>query len=63
MCDHARGCRSMSTIDEVRAAEKKVLQILDALKKAGAGDPNDLATGLRKATDDYARAVRELKST
>ena len=50
----------MSTIEEVRAAEKKVQKILDALKKADAGDANDLSAELQKATDEYARAVREL---
>ena len=52
----------MSTIEEVRAAEKKVNEVLESLKKAGAEDPNHLGTELRKATDDYARAVRELDS-
>jgi len=52
----------MSTIEEVRAAEKKVQEVLDALKKAGAQDPNHLNTELKTATDDYARAVRELNS-
>ena len=52
----------MSTIGEVRTAEKKVQEILDALKKAGAQDPNNLSTDLKNATDDYARAVRELNS-
>jgi hypothetical protein len=33
----------MSTIEEVRAAEKKVQELLDALKKAGAKDPNNLS--------------------
>jgi len=51
----------MSTIEEVRASEKKVKEILDALRKASALDPNRLGDALRKATDDYARAVRELK--
>ena len=50
----------MSTIEEVRAAEKKVQEILDALKKADARDANDLSAELQKATDEYARAVREL---
>lgn len=50
----------MSTIEEVRTAEKKVQEVLDALKKAGAQDPNNLSTDLKNATDDYARAVREL---
>jgi hypothetical protein len=52
----------MSTIEEVRSAEKKVNEVLESLKKAGAQDPNHLGTELRKATDDYARAVRELDS-
>jgi hypothetical protein len=51
----------MSTIEEVRAAEKKVQKVLDALKKCGAQDPNHLSTELRNATDEYAKAVRELK--
>ena len=53
----------MSTIEEVRAAEKKLQEVLEALKQASAQDPNHLSTELRKATDDYARAVRELSST
>ena len=52
----------MSTIEEVRAAEKRVQKALDALKKAPAEDPNHLADELTKATDEYARLVRELKS-
>jgi hypothetical protein len=54
--------RAMSTIEEVRAAEKKIQEVLEALKKASAQDPNHLNAELRKATDDYARAVRELNS-
>jgi len=50
----------MSTIEEVRVAEKKLQEVLDALRKTDAQDPKDLATELRKVTDDYARAVREL---
>ena len=53
----------MSTIEQVRAAEKKLQEVLEALKKAGAQDPNLLSTELKKATDDYDRAVRELSST
>lgn len=52
----------MSTIEEVRAAEKRVQKLLDALKKAPANDPNHLADELRKATDEYARVVHELNS-
>jgi hypothetical protein len=51
----------MSTIEEVRAAEKKMQTILDALKKAPAHDPDHLGNELQKATDEYARLVRELK--
>ncbi|MGD1081576.1 MAG: hypothetical protein ABR881_24920 [Candidatus Sulfotelmatobacter sp.] len=52
----------MSTIEEVRAAEKRVQEVLDALKNAGAKDPNNLAFELRNATDEYTRAVRDLNS-
>jgi len=52
----------MSTIEEVRAAEKKVQKVLDALKKADARDTADLSAELTKATDEYAKAVRELRS-
>jgi ribosome recycling factor len=52
----------MSTIEEVRAAEQKVQKILEALKKSGAQDPSHLSTELQKATDEYAKAVRELNS-
>src|ERR1022692_4804749 len=52
----------MSTIEEVRAAEKKVQEVLEALKKTGAQYANDLGTELKNATDEYARAVRELSS-
>ena len=52
----------MSTIEEVRAAEKRVEKVLEALKRAGAQDPNHLSDELRNATDEYARAVRELSS-
>jgi hypothetical protein len=33
-----------------------------ALKKTGAQYANDLSTELKNATDEYARAVRELSS-
>ncbi|HLV85800.1 MAG TPA: hypothetical protein VKV39_02415 [Candidatus Sulfotelmatobacter sp.] len=52
----------MSTIEEVRAAEKKVQQILDELRHAGALDPNHLNDQLRAATEEYAQVVRELKA-
>jgi hypothetical protein len=34
----------------------------EALKKTGAQYANDLGTELKNATDEYARAVRELSS-
>lgn len=51
----------MSTIEDVRTAEKKLQKILDALKKAGANDPENLTQQLVSATDEYAKAVLELK--
>ena len=51
----------MSTIQDVREAEQKVQEILDALKKAKANDPQNLTQKLMSATDEYAKAVRELK--
>jgi hypothetical protein len=51
----------MSTIEEVRAAEKRIQIVLEALKKADARDASDLSAELQKATDEYAKAVRELK--
>ena len=51
----------MSTIQDVRAAEKKVQDILDALKNAGASDPENLRQKLVSASDEYAKAIRELK--
>ena len=51
----------MPTIGKVRAAETKVQEVLEALKKADARDASDLSAELQKATDEYATAVRELK--
>jgi len=66
LCESLRQRRTervaMSTIEEVRAAETRVQSVLDVLKKAGSQDPNQLSDELKKATDDYARAVRELGS-
>jgi len=52
----------MSTIEEVRVAEKRVQQVLDALRKADALDQNHVSDDLKKATNEYARLVRELKA-
>jgi hypothetical protein len=40
----------MSTIEEVRAAEKKVQEGLEAHKKAGVQYPNHLSTELKNAS-------------
>jgi hypothetical protein len=51
----------MSTIDEVRSAEKRVRDLLDTMKL----DPmsaNRYVDEMKNATDEYARAIRELKS-
>jgi len=51
----------MSTIQDVRAAEHKVELILEELKNLGASDQDNLRQKLVNATDEYAKAVRELK--
>jgi hypothetical protein len=51
----------MSTIADVRAAEKKVKEIMEKLGKAPPEDDTLLQEGLKKATDEYAKAVLELK--
>ncbi len=51
----------MSTIQDVRTAEKKVNEILQEFKKLDPNDQRDLAQQLLHATDEYAKAVRELK--
>jgi hypothetical protein len=51
----------MSTIEEVRAAEMRVREILERLRKASAADPNHLREQLKKAQDEYAKLVRELE--
>lgn len=50
----------MSTIEEVRIAEKKVKKLLDEIKKTDTHEPNRLGAELINATDEFARAVREL---
>ncbi len=51
----------MSTIDEVRAAEKKVQLVLEMLKIPNAEEPESLRLELQQATDEYAKAIRELE--
>ena len=47
----------MSTIEEVRAAEKKLQELVNALRKAGANDPDNLNIQVMNASEEYARAV------
>jgi len=51
----------MSTIKDVRIAEKRVEEILQEFKNSGTDDRQDLTKQLVNATDDYAKAIRELK--
>jgi hypothetical protein len=51
----------MFTIHEVSVAEAKMRSVQDALKTAKAEGPNYLHTELECASDEYARAVGELK--
>ena len=50
----------MSTIEEVRTAERRVQELMSALKQAGPENPDQFSEELKRATDDYAKAVREL---
>ena len=52
----------MSSIEDVRSAEQRVQTILDALRKTNALDSTRLSDELKKATDEYAKAVRELNT-
>lgn len=58
---HAGSSVVMATIQEVRQAEKKVGEALEALKNSDVRCPDELALELQRSTDEYARAVRELK--
>jgi hypothetical protein len=51
----------MSTVEEVRAAERRLQEVLDALGRADPREQSRVGDELNKASDDYARAVRELK--
>lgn len=50
----------MSTIDEVRAAEQKLRDLVKALRRAGIGDHDELCERYRATSDEYAKAIREL---
>jgi rRNA-processing protein FCF1 len=51
----------MSTIEEVRAAERKLQEVLDALNGPIPEISNCVGDELNKVSDEYARAIRELK--
>jgi hypothetical protein len=51
----------MSTIEEVRAVEKRLRELVERLKHVDAGDADNLAAQLKQATDDYAKAIRALR--
>jgi len=51
----------MSTIEEVRAAETRVQNALDALRKVDARDPSHLGDELKNATDEYGRSDSWIK--
>lgn len=53
----------MSTMQDVRSADRRLEELLERLKRVGADDPDKLFGQLRQARDEYARAVRELKAT
>lgn len=51
----------MSTIEEVRAAEKKLQELVNALRRAAANNPDNLNVQVKNASEEYARAVHELE--
>jgi|ERR1044071_4309854 hypothetical protein len=51
---------SMSTIQEVRSAEKRVQDLLCRIKRDPMGESR-YVDEFKRATDEYARAVRDLK--
>jgi len=51
----------MSTINDVRAAEKRLQETLDAIVHSQTRDLARLSVELNEVTDDYARVVGELR--
>ena len=51
----------MSTIEEVRAAEKKLQELVNALRRTDANDLTNLSAQVVDASEEYATAVRELE--
>ncbi len=52
----------MTTIERVREAEKKLQDILRELKSKSMDGPDELHERLAKATDEYVKAVADLKA-
>ena len=52
---------AVSTIEDVRVAEKKMKDILAALRKDDLLNSDELHEDLRRATDECAKSVRELE--
>ena len=50
----------MSTVEDVREAEKKARELLERLRKASTLDPDHLCEQVEHAISTYKRAVREL---
>lgn len=51
----------MANISDVRAAEKRLQEILDAFKDADSHELDRLGTELRSVSDEYMRAIQELE--
>ena len=51
----------MSSIQEVQVAEKKVQAVLRELKKTDLASRDDLHKQLAEGTDEYVKAVADLK--
>jgi hypothetical protein len=55
-----RDTRAMSNINDVRAAEKRLQEMLDAILHSQTRDLARLSAELTEVTDDYTRVVGEL---
>lgn len=60
MC-RSDGSAVMSTMEDVRTADRRLEELLERLKRVGADDPDNLFGQLRQARDEYAKVIRELE--
>lgn len=51
----------MSTIEDVRLAEERLKAVLEAMSKGGTNTSSSLSQELITASEEYTKAVRELK--